>query len=259
MKKDVFISYANKDKNKVDILENLLKGNLFFNAVVIANSRQPQKSLAEKVKKGIQKSEYIIPILTENSINTQWINQEIGYAEAKDKKIIAIIQKDIVKKLKGFIHDKNDLPYQFSGKTERSKNIFFKKQAIFLIKDLETKVDKPAINYNLQNFFKGNWQLTWYTLNGDKIGSEQFKIKEGNKYFVEKEYCYNIKDIDFNTENKKLKFTKVGIRKYDTRIMKNDLIIVSSGKIEGFEEEYKDDKLVKKQKLVYVNMALWEL
>ena len=81
--KSVFISYADSDKNKVNHISIKLKKTNFFNPVVIADDRKSLKSLSEKVKEGIDCCDIFIPILTRNSINTQWINQEIGYAISK--------------------------------------------------------------------------------------------------------------------------------------------------------------------------------
>ena len=47
--------------------------------------------VTKKVADGIRESQIIIPILTKNSISSQWVNQEIGFAVAKDIKEIEII------------------------------------------------------------------------------------------------------------------------------------------------------------------------
>lgn len=109
MKEDIFISYSDNDKDKVDLIVKELKGNTKFKPLVIASNREALKPLAEKVADGIVKAKIIVPILTKNSITTQWINQEIGFATALNKKIIPIVEKDIIGILKGFIHREIDL------------------------------------------------------------------------------------------------------------------------------------------------------
>jgi hypothetical protein len=113
MRHEIFISYSNNDKDKVDLIIAELKDHQTLKALVIANNREPGTLLAEKVKNGIKNSKIIIPIITEKSISEQWINQEIGYATGLNKKIMPIIQKDIIDTLKGFIHKQVDIPYSY--------------------------------------------------------------------------------------------------------------------------------------------------
>jgi hypothetical protein len=83
-------------------------------------------------------SAIIIPIITEQSITEQWINQEIGFATAIDKKIMPIIESGLIDTLKGFIHKQIDLPYTYqreSVRRQEDRNFIdcFKK----LFKDIE--------------------------------------------------------------------------------------------------------------------------
>jgi hypothetical protein len=107
VKQKIFISYSNSDINKVDLIREELKSHSYLEPVIIASNREALRPLAEKVSEGILQSEVIIPILTNNSINTQWINQEIGFATAYKKKIMPIIERGIIDHLKGFIHKQN--------------------------------------------------------------------------------------------------------------------------------------------------------
>ena len=119
MKKKLFISYADADKTKVRVIENVLINNPHFEPLIIANKRDPLKALTKKVSEGLEASEIIIPILTKNSISQQWINQEIGYSMGIKRKVIPIVEKLIMSKLKGFIHKESDLSYNF----RRHKNL----------------------------------------------------------------------------------------------------------------------------------------
>ena len=136
--KSVFISYSNDDSNKVKIIEKELLKTAFFKPIIIANNREPLISLSDKVIKGLQESEIIIPILTKHSIHTQWINQEIGYATADTKKkILPIVESDIFDKLKGFIHKQLDLPYSYLPSIDKKSELTnFKKCLKSLIDDL---------------------------------------------------------------------------------------------------------------------------
>lgn len=113
MKEDIFISYSQYDIKKVDLIVKELKNHPRFNPLIIAYNTEPLKPLTEKVSEGIIKAPYIIPILTKNSFQTQWINQEIGYATALKKKVLPIVSQDIMSDLKGFIHKEVDLTFNY--------------------------------------------------------------------------------------------------------------------------------------------------
>lgn len=84
--------------------------------------------------------------MTKNSIPTQWINQEIGFATALSKRIMPIVESDLIDKLKGFIYKQIDLPYNFqpnSDKEEENKD--FLKQLRKLLADLEGEFQKLVI------------------------------------------------------------------------------------------------------------------
>ncbi|HXP52056.1 MAG TPA: toll/interleukin-1 receptor domain-containing protein [Bacteroidia bacterium] len=155
MKHELFISYSNNDKDKVDLIIAELKDHQNLKALVIANNREAGILLAEKVKNGIKNAKIIIPIITEKSISEQWINQEIGYATGLNKKIMPIIQKDLIDVLKGFIHKQVDIPYSYEKAytigpmSMRSRN--HKKECEnfmtcfrILLKDIEEKYKTPS-------------------------------------------------------------------------------------------------------------------
>jgi len=143
MKQGIFISYSDFDKEKVDLIVNELEGNTKFFPIVIASNRQALKPLAHKVADGIIQATVILPILTKKSIPTQWINQEIGFATALSKRIMPIVESNLINKLKGFIHKQIDLPYNFRPNSDKAaEQIDFLKQVRKLLTDLEEEFQK---------------------------------------------------------------------------------------------------------------------
>jgi hypothetical protein len=136
-KKIVFISYTDENIDKVKVLEQYVNSRQDLSALIIANNREALKPLAEKVSQGIIECDIIVPILTKESISAQWINQEIGFASALQKKILPLIEKDLLSKLKGFIHKQIDLPYLFESVVDGN----FGKIAELLVKDIPVQVD----------------------------------------------------------------------------------------------------------------------
>jgi hypothetical protein len=144
MKQKVFISYSSKDANKIKELCEVMTNTQLIEPIVVADRREPCKALTEKVTKGIREADYLMPILTKNSIGNQWVNQEIGYAKAEDMEIIPIVDREIIDQLKGFIHKQSDLPYQF-----KSHQSDLKKEA-----EEFRKCYEAAIDYILRDFLR---------------------------------------------------------------------------------------------------------
>jgi len=116
MKDKIFLSYSEFDKNKMKALRNALKKREGLDPIVVSERRKVGQSLTDKVKDCMQEADWLIPILTRNSIGNQWVNQEIGFAEAINKiTIVPLVEKNLLDKLKGFIHKEMDLPFKFIG------------------------------------------------------------------------------------------------------------------------------------------------
>lgn len=142
-KNDIFISYSDLDNDKVGLIVKELEGNTKFNLIIIAANREALKPLAQKVADGIIQSNVIIPILTSNSYQTQWINQEIGFATALKKKIMPIVENGLGNSLKGFIHKQIDLPYSFS---KNEKKAIEHKDFIHSFRNLIADLEKDFIS-----------------------------------------------------------------------------------------------------------------
>jgi len=116
MKAKIFLSYSESDKNKLKALRSAIKKREGLNPIIVSERRKVRQSLADKVKECMQEADWLIPILTRKSISNQWVNQEIGFAEALNKiTIVPLVEKSLLDKLKGFIHKQMDLPFVFIG------------------------------------------------------------------------------------------------------------------------------------------------
>lgn len=140
--KKVFISYSSSDSRKMTVFRDALSGStLGFEPIVVAQTETPGRALSDKVKEGIKKSDYFVPILTVESITNQWVNQEIGFAESLQENltVLPIVDTRIIANLKGFINNQLDLPFSFTGEGSRRKkeSLSFKTCYESLIKHIE--------------------------------------------------------------------------------------------------------------------------
>ena len=112
----VFLSYSDPDKNKLRAIRNAIKKRWEgLDPIIVAERRKVGQNLADKVKSCVLEADCIMPILTRKSIYSQWVNQEIGFAEAMKRPVIPLVEKSLFDKLKGFIHKQMDLPFAFQG------------------------------------------------------------------------------------------------------------------------------------------------
>lgn len=138
----VFVSYTSVDDRKRKALVGaLLSAEPAFEPIVVSDRRQPGTPLEAKVMTGIRESDCLVPILTRAALASQWVNQEIGYAYALDKQVLPIVQEDVRRDLKGFVHANIDLPFQFQAHDHNSQREgrAFRKAYLMLIEHLQTQ------------------------------------------------------------------------------------------------------------------------
>ncbi|MBP6239154.1 MAG: toll/interleukin-1 receptor domain-containing protein [Saprospiraceae bacterium] len=149
----VFISFSECDRKRMEIIVKVLNNSELLTSLVVESNRRSNESISNLVIESINESHYFIPILSEESIKTQWVNQEIGYAKSKvDLKLLPVTQSIIINTLKGFIHNQVQLPYMFDL-TDRPKSdrIQFEKLCNVILNDLEALIEK---NYTIVNYIK---------------------------------------------------------------------------------------------------------
>lgn len=229
--KKIFISYSDEDRSRMRSLAKIIENSNHFTSIIIADRRDALTALTEKVKIGIFESDYIVPLLTKNSISSQWVNQEIGYAAALNKEIIPIINKEIINDLKGFVHKNIDLPYSFleiESNNKKTRNSF-RDACNLAITDLLISNNLAAKTLELENIFPGLWtsEFKGPTIEGREL---DIKISEGNKYHIKGKHWFNIEKFKVSKDRKKVKFLKVGIGT-DTRRIVNDLKILKLGQV----------------------------
>lgn len=233
-----FISYSTADKGKMLSLRKRIEKHNSLKAIVVADDRKASKLLTDKVKDGIDESEYFVCILTAKSITNQWVNQEIGYATAQDRKIRPIVESKVLDKLKGFIHKQMDLPYtvKTNGTSTRAQGILFSKRAKVLVDDILLENNLTPKEIGLESLFPGIWESEFDYMGTGKIDHDRkIEIRNGNEYYVNGKLAFYLDDFSFNAKNKILSFTK---RRPDPKepVAVNELKVIKLGeRYEGTE------------------------
>ncbi|MBO4777209.1 MAG: toll/interleukin-1 receptor domain-containing protein [Bacteroidales bacterium] len=97
----IFISHCLDDKAKIDDMK--IFNDEHFDCYFAEESYCIGKTISEKIAKEIDSREYFFLILTKKSQKSPFVNQEFGYAKAKDKKIVIIKESKNIKQ-EGFLH-----------------------------------------------------------------------------------------------------------------------------------------------------------
>lgn len=101
----IFISHSG-DLDKVERLKNYIENQDYLTPVLIIKERNPNELFEKQVEEGIRSCHYFVPILTGNSLQSVWVNQEIGCARGLGRQTYALIDEEIIddNDLKAFIH-----------------------------------------------------------------------------------------------------------------------------------------------------------
>ncbi len=93
-KYDVFISYANKDRDWVNSLVEALSNKglcVWYDETNI----KPGDSILGGLEEGLRDSRYIVMLLTPDTVNSNWAAAELGAALAMKKVLIPIVSEDM--------------------------------------------------------------------------------------------------------------------------------------------------------------------
>jgi hypothetical protein len=88
-KYDVFLSHSEQDEQLIARIHDALS-KLGLEVYVEEYESAYGEDIVNCVSDAIERSNYFLVVLTEKSIKSQWVNQEIGYAYALEKDIIPV-------------------------------------------------------------------------------------------------------------------------------------------------------------------------
>ena len=102
----IFISYDTNDEELVTKITDSLT-RIGLEPFKVPDHISVNADLGDKVVEAIKDSNCFVPIITQTSIKSQWVNQEIGYAYSRDElPIFPIVEKGL--QINGFIHQSKE-------------------------------------------------------------------------------------------------------------------------------------------------------
>ena len=138
--KFVFVSHSfvEDDAKKSEALQKILKK---YSIESYLAELDPQYGylLSKKIQENIQKSMAVVVILTENSISSASVNQEIGYALGLGMTIIPLVSEKVKNKIGVLIKDVEGAIFVEGNFEEKCEEI-----AKFISKQIQTLQKSPA-------------------------------------------------------------------------------------------------------------------
>jgi len=90
----IFISHSSRDYELAKTLKDILEeSELIKNAFVYEDEKRLGTQISEKIINEIESSDYLVALITENSIQSASVNQEYGYAQAKNLQKIPFLEE----------------------------------------------------------------------------------------------------------------------------------------------------------------------
>lgn len=105
------------------------------------------EDFGKKIEEEINDSYLVIAIISPNSRTSTWVNQEIGYAKGKNKKIIPMKEKSMSREGVGFIHSNMDAQlFHYKQRKFLKLNRYFKRifNGTRINKVLKNPIVKPV-------------------------------------------------------------------------------------------------------------------
>ena len=92
----VFLSH---DSSDFGIVQDIIGNAQVIDVEVYAHEHDPQpgRSIAEKVREEIRRSNAVIAVLTEKGVYSNYVQQEMGYAQGRRKLVIPLVEAGVSK------------------------------------------------------------------------------------------------------------------------------------------------------------------
>jgi len=96
MAERIFVSYSHEDRKYIDGLKEILQkhgvveGNEISIIDPFSGVFSAGENIRETIKKEIQSASKVVIIYTSNSDSSQWVNYEVGMADALNKPVIVV-------------------------------------------------------------------------------------------------------------------------------------------------------------------------
>jgi hypothetical protein len=91
---EVFLSHATADRDHVALVQRQIEA-LGITVYLAEHDPKPGSSIAAKVEEALERCHAVVVLITNNSVNSAYVQQEVGLARAHNKPILPIVDKSV--------------------------------------------------------------------------------------------------------------------------------------------------------------------
>jgi TIR domain len=109
----IFLSHSTRDRAWCEWLMRQAES-LNIKPYLAEHDGHAGSNLADKIEKAIDASAAMVVLITDNSVNSQYVHQEIGYARKAKKLIIPVVQTGVTSEQLGMLQGIEYIPFDFA-------------------------------------------------------------------------------------------------------------------------------------------------
>jgi TIR domain len=91
---EVFLSHATADRDHVALVQRQIEA-LGITVYLAEHDPKPGTSIAAKVERALERCHVVVVLITTNSVNSAYVQQEVGLARAHGKPILPIVDTSV--------------------------------------------------------------------------------------------------------------------------------------------------------------------
>lgn len=114
---EVFLSHATQDREAVAVVQRQIEA-LGVDVYLAENDPQPGTAISAKVQAALERCHAVVVLITTNSVNSAYVQQEVGIAHVSGKPIIPVVDKAVDRSRLGMLAEVEQLDLDLSDPTE---------------------------------------------------------------------------------------------------------------------------------------------
>lgn len=146
---EVFFSHNNEDWDFVNRIFEMLD-RISISCYVYEHFPEYGEYLPEIIKRNIKDSKILIVLLTQNSVRSQWVNQEIGIAFALKKLIIPIVESGV--ETKGFVELRQHIDYDKNVPEEAIYSLIYRLRELYAKDNIKLNCENEKCENYMRKF-----------------------------------------------------------------------------------------------------------
>jgi TIR domain len=136
---EVFLSHATADRAHVALVQRQIEA-LGVDVYLAEHDPRPGTSISAKVEEALQRSHAVVVLITTTSVDSAYVQQEVGLARAFKKPLIPIVDQHVHPARLGMLSEVERLELDFTDPAEAMAKVTASLQPLVLAQESTTTV-----------------------------------------------------------------------------------------------------------------------